>query len=128
MNDHPDHARRPFWLLRWPWVILLLIVAGVYYGSYYRHGINFRDEGGTLTLLGQRVLNGEVPFRDVDLGYNVGWFLPIAGLFKITGVDFVALRIFMVDRVPIAIGRQLRYQLRVRRCTGFERSTGTTMT
>jgi hypothetical protein len=95
VNDHSDHAPRPFWLLRWPWALLLLVVAAVYYGSYYRHGINFRDEGGTLTLLGQRVLNGEVPFRDVDLGYNVGWFLPIAALFKVTGVDFVALRIFM---------------------------------
>jgi hypothetical protein len=94
VNDFSDHARRPFWLLRWPWVILLVIAAVVYYGSYYRHGINFRDEGGTLTLLGQRVMNGEVPFRDVDLGYNVGWFLPIAALFKIVGVDFVALRVF----------------------------------
>jgi hypothetical protein len=56
--------------------------------------INFRDEGGTLTLLGQRVMNGEVPFREVELGYNVGWFLPIAGLFKVIGVDFVGLRVF----------------------------------
>ena len=94
MNDHPEHARRPIWLLRWPWVILLVIVAAVYYGSYFRHGINFRDEGGTLTLLGQRVMNGEVPFREVELGYNVGWFLPIAGLFKLIGVDFVGLRVF----------------------------------
>jgi hypothetical protein len=79
---------------RWPWLVTLIVIACVSFGSYYRHGINFRDEGGTLTLLGQRLLDGEVPFRDVELGYNIGWFIPIVGLFKITGVNFVALRVF----------------------------------
>ncbi len=86
--------RRPFWLRRLPWVLLLLAAAFAYYGSYYRSGINFRDEGGTITLLGKRVADGQVPFNDLVLGYNVGWFLPIAGLFKITGTNFVILRIY----------------------------------
>jgi hypothetical protein len=90
VKELAEQARRPLWLTRWPWLLLLLLVAAVYYGSYYRHGINFRDEGGTLTLLGQRLLHGEVPFRDVELGYNVGWFGPIVALFKVTGVHFVA--------------------------------------
>lgn len=95
-NDLMDSAaeHRPLFQRRIWWVLLLLLIAGAYFGSYYRHGINFRDEGGTVTLLGQRVANGEVPFRDVVLGYNVGWFFPIAGLFKIIGVNFVALRIY----------------------------------
>ena len=75
---------------------MLILIAAVYYGSYYRHGINFRDEGGTLTLSGKRLLDGEIPFKDVELGYNVGWFLPIAGLFKITGANFVGLRVFFM--------------------------------
>jgi hypothetical protein len=60
--------------------LLLLIVAGFYYGSYYRHSINFRDEGGTVALLAKRLLDGERPFLDVVLGYNVLWFYPIVAL------------------------------------------------
>ena len=87
---------------RWPWTLILVAVAFAYYGSYFRHGINFQDEGGTLTLQTQRLLNGELPFKDIDLGYNVGWFYPLVGLFKITGVHFVALRIFFLTLSAIA--------------------------
>lgn len=95
-NDLMDSAAepRPLFQRRTWWILLLLLIAGAYFGSYYRHSFNFRDESGTATLLGQRVANGEVPFRDVVLGYNVGWYFPIAGLFKIIGVNFVALRIY----------------------------------
>ncbi len=79
---------------RWPWLVLLLAAAFAYYGSYYRHGINFQDEGGTLTLQTQRLLNGELPIRDIELGYNVGWFYPLMALFQFTGINFVALRVF----------------------------------
>lgn len=96
MNVSAEPSHSPIWLKRWPWLIALVVIAVVYYGSYYRHGINFRDEGGTLTLCGMRLLDGQIPFRDVELGYNVGWFLPITGLFSIVGVDFVALRIFFM--------------------------------
>jgi hypothetical protein len=82
--------------MRWPWLLALLVIAAAYYGSYFRHGINFRDEGGTLTLLGQRLLNGEIPYRDVELGYNIGWFIPIVALFKVMGVHFVGLRVFFM--------------------------------
>jgi len=85
---------RPLFQRRIWWVVLLLLIAGAYFGSYYRYSLNLRDESGTVTLLGQRVANGEVPFRDVVLGYNVGWFFPIAGLFKIIGVNFIALRVY----------------------------------
>ncbi len=94
MNDNASHTRRPLLCSRWLWVVVLLLCALGYYGSYWRHGINFRDEGGTVTLLAKRLLDGEVPFRDVELGYNVGWFFPIVALFKVTGVSFVALRVY----------------------------------
>jgi hypothetical protein len=76
--------------------LFLLVAAGAYYGSYYRHGINFQDEGGMLTHQTQRLLAGERPIRDVMLGYNVGWFYPLMALFKITGVSFVALRVYFM--------------------------------
>ncbi|MGB8170239.1 MAG: hypothetical protein WCF18_22245 [Chthoniobacteraceae bacterium] len=77
---------------RWPWIVVLLAVALAYYGSYVRYGIGFRDEGQTVALGAQRLLDGEVPFRDVVLNYNVLWFYPVVGLFKLFGVSYVLLR------------------------------------
>lgn len=91
--DTPDRER-PLWQRRSLWSLVVLLAAIGYFGSYFQHGINFRDEGGTITLLAKRLHDGEVPFRDVVLGYNVGWFFPIVGLFKLTGVSFVALRVY----------------------------------
>lgn len=79
---------------REPWLILLIVVAIACFGSYYRHSLNFRDEGGTVTLIAKRLLEGERPLRDVALGYNVMWYYPIVGLFKVFGVSFVLLRVY----------------------------------
>jgi hypothetical protein len=72
--------------------MLILVCAGFYYGSYIQFWFNPHDEGGTAALISARMLAGEVPYKDVELGYNVGWFWPIVGLFKIGGVNFVAMR------------------------------------
>ncbi len=77
---------------RWPWIVVLLAIALGYYGSYVRYGIGFRDEGQTVALGAQRLLAGEVPFKDVVLNYNVLWFYPVVGLFKLFGVSYVLLR------------------------------------
>ncbi len=79
---------------RWAWLVLLLVFALCYYGSYVRHGISFRDEGGTVAVLSKRLLEGQRPFLEVELGYNVLWFYPVVGLFKIFGVSFVLLRAY----------------------------------
>ncbi len=76
------------------WLFALICVAIAYYGSYYRCGINFRDEGGTVALIAKRMLAGERPFIDVDPGYNLLWFYPVVGLFKLFGVNFVLLRAY----------------------------------
>ncbi len=77
------------------WLALLFVFAVCHYGSYYRHGLNFRDEGGTVALVAQRMLAGERLFVDVSPGgYNVLWFWPVVALFKFTGVSYVALRVF----------------------------------
>lgn len=78
----------------WPWLLLLVIAAACYYGSYYRYEIAFKDEGGTEVLVGDRLLHGERPFVDVDLGYNVLWFYPIVALFKLGGVSYLHLRVY----------------------------------
>ena len=75
---------------------MLLIVAAAlaYYGSYLRYWFNPHDEGGTVCLIAQRLMQGERPWADVALGYNVGWFYPLVALFKITGVNYLAARAF----------------------------------
>ncbi|HEV7403719.1 MAG TPA: hypothetical protein VGO11_12360, partial [Chthoniobacteraceae bacterium] len=75
-------------------MLLLIVIAIVYYGTYLKHGLNFHDDGATVALDAKRLLDGEVPFRDVDLGYNVLWFYPVVGLFKLFGVNFVLLRAY----------------------------------
>ena len=87
-----DRGWRRFAEARGPWILALLALALAYYGSYVRYGIGFRDEGQTVALGAQRLLNGEVPFKQVILNYNVLWFYPVVGLFKLFGVSYVLLR------------------------------------
>jgi hypothetical protein len=75
-----------------PWLILL---AGVlYWGAYLRFWFNPHDEGGTVALTAQRILAGELPIKDVALGYNILWFYPVVWLFQVTGVHYVKMRAF----------------------------------
>lgn len=86
-------ARLDGWLVRWGWAALLLL-AVCYYATYYRSGINMGGEGGTVAVVAMRLLEGQRPFIDTFLGYNVLWFYPVAWLFSLTGPDYIALRIF----------------------------------
>ena len=78
------------------WLPPLLIVAAAlgYYGSYLGYWFNPHDEGGTVCLIAQRLMHGERPWVDVELGYNIGWFYPVAGLFHLTGVNYLVARGF----------------------------------
>jgi hypothetical protein len=78
----------------WRWLPLLIIIAAAfaYYGSYWKYWFNPHDEGGTACLVAQRLMQGERPWVDLDPGYNLGWFYPLVGLFKITGVNYLAAR------------------------------------
>lgn len=92
-----DDSLRPSSGSRWPAIlgpVLILLCAVIYYGSYIRFYFNPHDEGGTAALIASRMLAGEVPFKDVEPSYNVGWFWPIVLLFKYTGVNFIAMRGF----------------------------------
>ena len=81
-------------LLRWLPTLIIVAAALAYYGSYLRYWFNPHDEGGTVCLIAQRLMQGERPWVDVALGYNVGWFYPLVGLFHLTGVNYLAARAF----------------------------------
>lgn len=90
----------PQWVMRFmvgdAGALTFLIVAGfIYYGLYYNYGFNIADEGSVL-LLTKRLLEGERPFIDVDLGYGLLWYYPLVLMFKVTGVSFIATRIFFL--------------------------------
>ena len=72
----------------------MAIFAVIYYACYYRSGLNFSGEGGTVAIVALRLLDGQRPIVDTFLGYNVMWFYPVVWLFQLTGPDYTALRIF----------------------------------
>ncbi|MCX6970088.1 MAG: hypothetical protein NTV93_08040 [Verrucomicrobia bacterium] len=73
-----------------PW--LLAGFALVYYALYANAGLNLGGEGGTAGVVAMRLMAGQRPIVDTFLGYNVLWFLPVAGLFELTGPNYLALR------------------------------------
>ncbi|MFV0337773.1 MAG: hypothetical protein ACK5LK_05970 [Chthoniobacterales bacterium] len=76
------------------WGLLLLLVGVFYYASYFRMGLNLGGEGGTVAVVAMRLNEGQRPFIDTFLGYNLMWFFPVAWLFKMTGPDYFVLRFF----------------------------------
>ena len=90
----PPPAGKNAALLRWLPTLIIVAAALAYYGSYLRYWFNPHDEGGTVCLIAQRLMQGERPWADVALGYNVGWFYPVVGLFHLTGVNYLAARAF----------------------------------
>lgn len=95
----PENEVRPAagWraaLEKWGPALFIVVAALAYYGSYLGYWFNPHDEGGTVCLIAQRLMQGERPWADVALGYNAGWFYPIVGLFHLTGVNYLAARAF----------------------------------
>jgi Dolichyl-phosphate-mannose-protein mannosyltransferase len=78
-----------------PWLPLFLFCFAIlYYASYALSGVDLGGEGGTVAVVSERLLQGQKPFLDTFLGYNVLWFYPIKALFKIFGPNFLVVRIF----------------------------------
>jgi hypothetical protein len=93
--------------------LLIVITALCYYGSYIGFWFNPHDEGGTAAFTAMRLLAGEAPIRDVELGYNVGWYAPIVALFKLTGVNFLVMRgyFFALSTITALLGWMLTRRL-----------------
>jgi hypothetical protein len=78
-----------------PWFpVTLLLLAIVYYGSYAFSGLDLNGEGGTIAVVADRIRHGYRPIVDTFLGYNLLWFYPIVWLFRISGPNFVLVRLF----------------------------------
>jgi len=73
-----------------PWFLLLFAIG--YYALYANAGLNLGGEGGTAGIVAQRLMAGQRPIVDTFLGYNVLWFYPVAGLFELTGPNYLVLR------------------------------------
>ncbi len=77
--------------------LAFLVIAGfAYYSLYYDYGFNTGDEGSFL-LITMRILDGARPYLDLQLGYGLLWYYPLALLFKITGVSFIVARIYLLS-------------------------------
>ena len=81
------------------WIVML--VAIVYYGSYYRSGLPLAGEGGTVAVIAMRLIEGQRPLVDTFLGYNLMWFYPVVWLFQLTGPNYNALAIFFFSLCTI---------------------------
>jgi hypothetical protein len=75
-------------------VVLLAVAALCYYAFYWRCGLLLSGEEGIAAVVAQRLNAGERPIVDTFLGYNVGWFYPIAWLFKLAGPNYLILRTY----------------------------------
>lgn len=84
-------------------VILMLALAFVGLLPGLRNILNFYDEG--LIVLGaERVLNGQVPYRDFWTMYGPGQLYVLAGLFRIFGVSIMVERVYdLVVRACLAL-------------------------
>lgn len=87
------HSQRTIWLLP--------LLALCYYGYYYRCGLYPCGEGGVEGVTALRLLSGKIPITEVALNYNLLWFYPIVGLFKIFGPSYTAIKIFFFSLCTI---------------------------
>src|SRR5215469_3195552 len=95
-----------------PWLIFVFAVA--YLSVFLRYSALEPDEG--IILAGaERVLRGEVPYRDFFAFYTPGSFYLIAGLFRIFGDSFGVARFSIV--VSGALFPVITYVLARRRCS-----------
>jgi hypothetical protein len=78
----------------WAGPPLLILLAFLYYGSYFLNGLNLGGEGGTTAVLAMRLIEGQRMTVDSFLGYNLLWFMPVVWLFGWTGPDYLAMKAF----------------------------------
>ncbi len=102
------------WISKDAAALAFLVLAGfAYYSQYYDCSFNTGDDG-SLMLITMRLLEGERPYRDLQLGYGLLWYYPLILLFKITGVSFIVARIYLLS---LAVAASLIAYLAVRRHT-----------
>lgn len=83
---------KPF-LRKWGW-LCLSAAALFYYALYWRSGLMLSGEDGVAAVVAQRLNAGQRPIVDTFLGYNVGWFYPVAWIFWVFGPSYLLLRLY----------------------------------
>lgn len=77
------------------WGGVCVIVFGVlYYSLYWNAAIWRTGEGGSNVVIAQRLNEGWRPIKDMFIGYNLMWFLPLSWMYQAVGVNFALTQIF----------------------------------
>ena len=69
------------------------LTALLYYNQYHDIGFNYGDEG-KIALVGQRLYEGEVYYKDISHGAGPLWSYSITFLFWLFGVNFITMKIY----------------------------------
>ena len=95
--------------------MMIAALALIYYALYFNAHITLTGEAGSNVLIAQRMQEGWRPIKDMFIGYNLMWFLPLSWIFEFTGPHLLASRIYFL--VLCGISAVLGF-LVVRRVTG----------
>ena len=72
--------------------LILVLIALVYHLFIFNHGINLLDEG--LLLHGtERMMQGEILYKDVNTIYSPGMYLTSALFFKLFGQTLISVKL-----------------------------------
>jgi len=74
-------------------VIILFIITALFYIQIIKLPINAFDEG-TMLVGAERVLNGDIPYKNFSTAYAPGQITILAGLFKAFGTSVTTARIY----------------------------------
>ncbi|OQW94481.1 MAG: hypothetical protein BWK77_09205 [Verrucomicrobia bacterium A1] len=77
------------------WAAVIFLVSLAVFGLYYNRGLILADEGSLIHAT-QRIVHGEVPYRDFYHFYAPGSFYILAGLFKVLGERLLVSRMMWV--------------------------------
>jgi Dolichyl-phosphate-mannose-protein mannosyltransferase len=98
LNEAPDRAARKFESLAASkkFVASVLILLLVYMMYLSTRGLSVYDEG-LICYGAERVLRGDIPYRDFWTAYGPGQYYLLAGVFKIFGASLLVARIYCVS-------------------------------
>jgi hypothetical protein len=83
-------------------LLLLLAVYAAYSALIYNHGLNLFDEGSVLSAA-QRVVRGDILYRDITVAYAPGEYILLAGLFKVFGYNVIVERLMWITAKLIGV-------------------------
>ena len=83
----------PRWFNRVPWAgLAVLIASGAYFALFYHVPLSSPDEG-LIATAAERILRGQVPYRDFFSELGPGSFYLQAAIFKLGGINVSVLRL-----------------------------------